>query len=729
MHRLLERQLGRLFPAGASGWEAFEEELRSLSDDPNRCPAEIAPLLRALPTLINRISDTYSQHDRDLALIRRSLELSSEELTESNEKLRAEAQSSARALESLQAAFAVLLRDADSPPDTGRKNLAEMAEKIARLTAEREDMSMALARSEERFDLAMRGANDGLWDYDLVLGKVYYSSRWKDMLGYGEHEIGPTLSEWLDRLHPEDRQPAFDTFDSHLKGTGDQVEVTYRLRHKDGSYRWILGRGFILRDATGRAVRMVGTQVDITTSKKIESDLIVAKESAEQASRMKSEFLATMSHEIRTPMNGVLGMTELLLATQLDAPQRRFAETVMRSGQHLLDIINDILDFSKIEAGHLELERAEFNPGELVEQVSLMFAQPAAAKGLELLLQLTPSDMPVTLVGDAFRLRQILANLVNNAIKFTARGEVIIRAGLPREDENEALLELCVEDSGIGIEPAALDRIFDHFSQADGSTTRRYGGTGLGLSISKRLTELMGGSISVHSTPGRGSLFKIELTLPKASPRLWRSASPPVLENVRILTVVDNPAVLEILRQQLGSWHMRVTNAESEEHALGLLQGAVQTADPYRIVLIDKHLRNVNGERLVGSVRERVELAGTELILLTSSNSVASVFVPREGPSRKTGTSVRTLRNPLRVPGRPSRQPAGTRSGPRQIVSESSVAGSRSVGRRQSGQPAPRSHDTEEPGTERGSRRQRPQSHRTRHSQRIRSDSHGLPDA
>jgi signal transduction histidine kinase/CheY-like chemotaxis protein/HPt (histidine-containing phosphotransfer) domain-containing protein len=344
-----------------------------------------------------------------------------------------------------------------------------------------------------------------------------------------------------------------------------------------------------------------------------------ARDVAEQLARIKGDFLATMSHEIRTPLNGVLGMNELLIDSDLAPQQRAWAEGVQASGRHLLNVINDILDFSKVDSGRMQLESVDFTVVDVVEEAVLMFAQPAQSKGLELAAHVDASAEQLALRGDPFRLRQVLANLVSNAIKFTREGEVIVRASVTDQTEHDVALHLCVQDTGIGVAPQAQARIFEHFAQADGSTTRNYGGTGLGLAICWRLLELMGGSVRLESRPGEGSKFHVDLRLPKSAAASPAAAAGAALAGVRVLVVDDNRSARGILQQQLQGWAMSVACAADGDEALLRIEEASREGRPFQLALLDLHLPRMDGLQLARAIRELPLAPPVKLILLSSA--------------------------------------------------------------------------------------------------------------
>jgi two-component system, sensor histidine kinase and response regulator len=352
-------------------------------------------------------------------------------------------------------------------------------------------------------------------------------------------------------------------------------------------------------------------------------ELTESRDLAAAGSRAKSQFLANMSHEIRTPMNGVLGMTELLLRSPLSTPQRRLAETVRRSGEALLHIINDILDFSRIEAGHLELHPADFDLLETIEDTVESFGARAHAKGLELLC-LLDGELPRLVRGDSARLRQVLTNLVGNAVKFTDRGEVTVRVRPLLVERRSVLVGIEVRDTGIGIPREAAGRVFDAFAQADGSTTRRYGGTGLGLAISKDIATLMGGNIDFDSEPGRGSSFRFTARFERSDlSKPGLSATPRPEPGLRVLVVDDNPTSRLALRQQCALLGAEAEAAGTAADALECLREAARRQGPFAVALVDLRMPGSDGAQLARAIRQEGELAGTRVVLMVTMDETA----------------------------------------------------------------------------------------------------------
>ena len=373
--------------------------------------------------------------------------------------------------------------------------------------------STDLREAQERFQRAVSGTQDALFEFNLRTGETWYSPRFRQMLGYAatDSDADGKIETFI---HPDDGAIVGKAMGDHLT-FGLPYDVEYRLRKHDGEWLWVRSRASAERDTEDRPLWLAGSIRDITDERAGARRWCCAKQEAEEASRAKSTFLATMSHEIRTPMNGIIGMTGLLLETGLDRVQRDYAETIRASADSLLTILNDILDFSKIEAGKLDIEHLELDLRSNVDDVGSIMAFQAAAKSLELVVNVRP-EVPERVFGDPQRIRQCLLNLVGNAIKFTPSGEVVLEVCCVGRQDGRALVHFEVRDTGIGIPQESLDRLFQPFTQADSSTTRRFGGTGLGLSIVRKLVEMMGGQVGAHSEPGKGSTFWFTLPLEPA---------------------------------------------------------------------------------------------------------------------------------------------------------------------------------------------------------------------
>ncbi|MEN9849739.1 MAG: hypothetical protein RL368_2479 [Pseudomonadota bacterium] len=599
-------------------------------------------------------------------------------------------------------------------------------------------------RNQERFALAVKVGKMGVWDFDLIKRELYLDPNLKALLGYHAHEISNSIDEWVEYLHPEDKLVVLQELKSSIQSDTTYFSSEHRKLHKDGSARWMLINSIIMRDAYGKAYRMLGTDMDITERKqaeeavgqgeqrlqmlishvpmilfaldrqgcftllrgkglelldleqdelvgesvfeyykdqlpflgdlqralrgesfssvtqlpnrkinaqlheksileiqysplrdkqnrlvgtiavamditersRYETELHRAKELAESASHSKSEFLAAMSHEIRTPMNGIIGVTDLLLRTPMNNQQQHYVDMIRNSGEGLLHVINDILDFSKIEAGKLSLENIEFNLHHLLEEVVSLFATAAQRKHLEVVCQY-PIKLNTCLLGDPSRLRQVLNNLLGNAIKFTERGEVSVHVDVLEETETNAFLHFEVRDTGVGIDNIIGERLFKPFTQADSSTTRHYGGTGLGLAISRRLVQLMGGEIGLTSQVGKGTTLWFNLPIQKSTtPHEHNHVA--LLENLNVLILEDNKTQAFALEEQLKHWKIHTVIVNDAIEALSHINQSEHNDRIFDVVLIDYTLPQVDGITFAQIIKANPQHKNLPLVMMAS---------------------------------------------------------------------------------------------------------------
>jgi PAS domain S-box-containing protein len=488
---------------------------------------------------------------------------------------------------------------------------------------ERDEVVQALEQRQERYSLAIRGSTDGLWDWDIATNDVYYSPRFKELLGYRSGEFPPLFESWTNAVHPDDQDAFLTAIDRHLHDKAE-YDVQYRLKCRSGIYRWFRARGAAVR-RDGKPVRMAGSISDI-------SDLIAARERAEAANRAKSEFLANMSHEIRTPMNGVLGMARILSQSDMPAVEADRLEIILKSGDTLMHLLDDILDLSKIEAGQIELEETTFHLGHVADRITALYADQARRKNLNLAVNCSDPQGRARR-GDPLRVTQIVSNLVSNAIKFTEAGAIAVEIGAAADEDDPDCVLLSVIDTGIGLTEQQTKSVFEKFAQADSSTSRKFGGTGLGLAICKGLAEEMGGTITVRSTPGEGTRFdvRIPLTITAAIPAArpiddtTDDATGPLLANSRprILAAEDNLTNRVVLTAYLENLDVDLSVVENGEDVVELYK-----TGEFDLVLMDIQMPVLNGEDALKEIR-RIEILErrppTPVIALTANAMVHQV--------------------------------------------------------------------------------------------------------
>jgi PAS domain S-box-containing protein len=489
------------------------------------------------------------------------------------------------------------------------------------ITARKRDQQ-TLAEMSDRMALAIEGGSDGLWDWmDIHSDAQWWSPSYYALLGYTPDELPASLQSFNAILHPDHVDRCRQACEDAIAGRRDYDEE-HLVQTRSQGYRWFRSRAKVYRNAEGRAVRMAGSSQDIHDRKLAEAQLKEAVARAEQASIAKSQFVANMSHEIRTPMNAILGMLKLLQNTDLTVRQLDYAAKTEGAARSLLGLLNDILDFSKVEAGKMTLDPRPFRVDRLLRDLSVILSANVGTRNIEVLFDIDPA-MPQCLVGDDMRLQQVLINLGGNAIKFTSNGEVVLRLRVIEQTAHDVLVEFAMTDSGIGIAPENQAHIFSGFSQAEASTTRRFGGTGLGLAISSRMVGLLGGTLGVDSVLGQGSTFHFQtrFLIDQAAQAEPLAQPAPTLGSLSTLVVDDNDITREVLLHMGQSLGWQVDVAASGAQAIACIEArAAAGRPPHEVIFMDWQMPDMDGWESSQRIRKLTTGASAPIVVMVTAH-------------------------------------------------------------------------------------------------------------
>lgn len=511
------------------------------------------------------------------------------------------------------------MKDEASPPDQTTDTLAE---KVRQLEGELASLKQALQVMEDRdirYTYALEATADGLWDWHIPSGRVYFNPSYLRMLGYDENQLPSTLDTLRNHfVHPDDVTNLFTEYQSALDNHRDSVQLQFRLRHRNGEAVWVQAKAkFFEPDHTGRATRCVGMNSDISDFVKTHDELLSAKAQADLANNTKSEFLARISHEIRTPMNAILGMGYLMQDTPLDEQQRSYLNSLNSAADSLLQIINQLLDFSKIETGRVILEHAHFDLEQLFEKISRLFEISALHRSVNIIYDIKP-EVPRFLRGDASRLSQILGHLISNAFQYSQTDEVLVRVAKASQTPTHLILSFTVEDKGVGIEPATLAQIKQRL--LSDNTLNGTDKAVSGLSICSHLANLMQGDLTLESSPHKGCKVSFQVMLEHShlgDSTLLRQ--PRDLHNLRVLIVDDNKIARTIIASTARSLHLQVDEEDSALHAFARLRAADEAGTPYHYVLVDYRMPDMNGLQLSALIKTDTQLQQKPCVFLISA--------------------------------------------------------------------------------------------------------------